>query len=91
MHKPAECLPQAAGAVRLHRGDTLWVLPEGQAMPPTSQAPGDGPPPARVSCTLPDALRQAEPGHRIWFDDGRLGGVIEAAVITRDAMGRPFR
>jgi pyruvate kinase len=31
---------------------------------------------ARVPCTLPQVLVQLKVGERIWFDDGRIGGLI---------------
>ena len=34
--------------------------------------------PARVPCTLPEAFLNAKAGERIWFDDGRLGGVVSS-------------
>ena len=33
--------------------------------------------PARIGCTAPEIFEDAEPGQPIWFDDGKLGGVIE--------------
>jgi pyruvate kinase len=35
--------------------------------------------PARISCTLPEVFTMVRPGERIWFDDGRIGGVIRRA------------
>lgn len=35
--------------------------------------------PARISCTLPEALEYVRPGERIWFDDGKIGGVVKSA------------
>ena len=35
--------------------------------------------PARVSCTLPEALEFVKVGERIWFDDGKIGGVVKSA------------
>jgi pyruvate kinase len=32
--------------------------------------------PARVHCTLAAAFEAAEPGHRVWFDDGKIGGIV---------------
>jgi pyruvate kinase len=32
-----------------------------------------------IGCTLPEALEQARVGDRIWFDDGKVGGVVVAA------------
>lgn len=35
--------------------------------------------PAMISCTLPEVFAQVRRGERIWFDDGRIGGVIRRA------------
>jgi pyruvate kinase len=32
--------------------------------------------PAHVPCTLPEVFSQVKAGERIWFDDGRIGGII---------------
>jgi pyruvate kinase len=32
----------------------------------------------RIACTLPKVLDQVRVGERVWFDDGRIGGVIRA-------------
>jgi pyruvate kinase len=34
--------------------------------------------PATVPCNLPQVLDFVRPGERIWFDDGRIGGVVRA-------------
>jgi pyruvate kinase len=34
--------------------------------------------PASISCTLPTIFADVRPGEPIWFDDGKIGGVIEA-------------
>ncbi len=31
-----------------------------------------------TSCTIPEVLDQVRTGERVWFDDGKLGGVVEA-------------
>ena len=33
--------------------------------------------PAHIGCTEPAVFRFLEPGHTIWIDDGRIGGLIE--------------
>jgi pyruvate kinase len=35
---------------------------------------------AQISCTLPQIINQARVGERIWFDDGRIGGVIQRVL-----------
>jgi len=34
--------------------------------------------PAQVHCTLAAAFECARPGHAVWFDDGKIGGVVAA-------------
>jgi pyruvate kinase len=57
----------------LEPGDRL-VLTRGDATPATIEGL------ARVGCTLPQVLDGAQPGHRVWFDDGTLGGTVERLV-----------
>jgi pyruvate kinase len=33
--------------------------------------------PASIGCTLPEAFEHVKAGESIWFDDGRIGGVVE--------------
>ena len=42
--------------------------------------------PAQIGCSLPEVFRDARPGERIFFDDGKIGGVIRA--IRRDQDGQ---
>jgi pyruvate kinase len=39
--------------------------------------------PATIACTLPEVLSQVREGERIWFDDGRIGGVVRRAASHR--------
>jgi pyruvate kinase len=39
--------------------------------------------PASIACTLPEALAQVRKGERIWFDDGRIGGIVRRQVAGR--------
>jgi pyruvate kinase len=41
--------------------------------------------PAQIGCSLPEVFRDARPGERIFFDDGKIGGVVRA--IRRDEEG----
>ncbi|HEY9237736.1 MAG TPA: pyruvate kinase, partial [Burkholderiaceae bacterium] len=72
-------LPPAVGRVHLRRGDTLLVTPDGlgrDAVPATKRRRAQ---PATIPCTLPEVFGQVRRGQRIWFDDGRIGGVIRNA------------
>jgi pyruvate kinase len=75
---PVHDLPQAPGEIALNRGDTLLLLREGLGY---AAGAGEGKSRstrhARIACTLPQALDQARAGERIWFDDGRIGGVVQ--------------
>ncbi|MCH8488146.1 MAG: pyruvate kinase [Candidatus Cyclonatronum sp.] len=50
-------------------------------------------PDVRIGCTLPEAFRNALPGAPVWFDDGKIGGIIEtvseAGVQVRIRQARP--
>ncbi|MBK7052520.1 MAG: pyruvate kinase [Rhodoferax sp.] len=66
------------GLLHLHRGDALY-LTRGQLEPLPPGKPDeetDVRAPARIACTLPQVIDQVNPGERIWFDDGRIGGLI---------------
>ena len=63
--------------ISLKKGDTLLLT--------ESQAPGRGAvcdsagnvlQLATVPCTLPEVFADLKPGEQIWFDDGKIGGVI---------------
>jgi pyruvate kinase len=69
-------LPTGAGRIPLRRGDTLRLTPDGIGHPASQGSGTRRALPASVSCTLPDVLRQVRNGERVWFDDGRIGGVI---------------
>ena len=66
------------GALRLKPGDRLH-LSRDQPGTLANREEVDSDPAfasARVTCTLPQVLDQVKVGERIWFDDGRIGGVI---------------
>lgn len=49
---------------------------------------------ATTSCNMPEILEDVRPGEQIWFDDGKIGGVIKSAgsaevaiEITQAAIG----
>ncbi len=49
-------------------------------------AKGRRPQPATIACTLPAALAHVRKGERIWFDDGRIGGVVLRSGAKRLAI-----
>lgn len=39
--------------------------------------------PATIGCTLPEVCDDVRPGESIWFDDGKIGGVVETVEQQR--------
>lgn len=72
-------LPPAVGRVHLRRGDTLLVTPDGLGRDAVPAADRRRTKPAMIPCTLPEVFGQVRRGERIWFDDGRIGGVVRRA------------
>jgi pyruvate kinase len=73
-------LPPVELSWRLRPGDVVTLTAD------LTPAPSDGVPAGdhrcfTVGCTLPGALVGVRPGHRVWFDDGRIGGRV---VAVRD-------
>lgn len=73
-----EGLPARSPSIRLRVGDRLRIRsdrtePVPRAPERTEQAAFAG----VISCTLPQALSTVRAGHRIWFDDGKIGSVVE--------------
>jgi pyruvate kinase len=70
-------LPRRAAALLMARGDVLRLM-RSEDLPAAGRAGR----PRRlhsIGCTLPEVFSQVKKGERIWFDDGRIGGVIRAA------------
>lgn len=71
-------LPSRDGVLMLQKGDLLIVSRDLQpGHPATHDSAGAVLTPTTIGCTLPEAFELARPGEPIWFDDGRIGGVIE--------------
>ena len=73
---PVLGVPAVENALRLHKGDMLVLTRQGLGRPAKLDAQGRVVRPASIPCTLPEVLAQVRPGERVWFDDGRIGGVI---------------
>ncbi len=58
---------------RLGDGDVLRLTRD------CSPAPVDGDSP-RIGCTLPEVFDHIEVGHRVFFDDGKIGGAVQSVV-----------
>jgi pyruvate kinase len=69
-------LPAPEGRLNLRRGDTLRVVRHGHGHAASDGSAGKRVAVATVACTLPEALQAVRKGERIWFDDGRIGGIV---------------
>ena len=76
-------LPALDQPILLKVGDTLILsndLPLGRA----PEVNGDGRlvRSARINCTIPEILSDIKVGERIWFDDGKIGGVVKEVAAS---------
>lgn len=76
--------PPRPGFVLLNRGDSLIVTAQPGPEESTIQNPqGNTLACPAISCTMPEIVSQVRPGETIWFDDGKIGGVIEQVEQDR--------
>ncbi len=77
-------LPPSENRIFLRPGDLLILYraltPGG---PPTYDHMGKMLSPASIGCTIPEVFEDVRSGEPIWFDDGKIGGVIEKVEHTR--------
>lgn len=69
-------LPCSEGSLQLMRGGVLRLTRDANHMPVFKSKKKQQHPVPAVACTLPEIFRNVCVGERIWFDDGRIGGVI---------------
>ncbi|HTO46389.1 MAG TPA: pyruvate kinase [Burkholderiales bacterium] len=77
-------LPPLENAIPLERGDLVIVtrdLEPGRLA--TRDAAGRPLAPASIGCTIPEVFDDVQAGDAIWFDDGRIGGVVERVEPAR--------
>ncbi len=83
---PATSAPDAAGAVdaarvgtlvpteashRVQWGDEVVLVPSLEPAPTSADGGRHV-----IGCTLPEVFEAVAPGHRVWFDDGKIGGHV---------------
>ncbi len=73
-------LPKKTQVLLLKPGDTLLLT---RSMEPGKPAKIDKQnrmvSPARIGVTLPEFFDHVKPGEPVWFDDGKIGGIIRSA------------
>jgi pyruvate kinase len=77
-------LPPAEGAITLKQGDP-FILTRGlePGRPATHDRAGHVLTPALIGCTNPEVFDDVRSGESIWFDDAKIGGVVEQVESRR--------
>lgn len=76
--------PEIVLPLTLHNGDKLLLIPEAQLGGPSHLDPrGVVLKYASIPCTLAAAFTATRPGQPIWFNDGKIGGVILSVEPSR--------
>jgi len=73
-------IPLRPAELHLDRGDVLRLTGESSATSSERRAGKTRKHNFEIGCTLPDIFAQVRKGERVWFDDGRVGGVVRAAT-----------
>ncbi len=73
-------LPRRAQGIMLRKGDFILLTGE-PIVGKNASVDSDGRTlsPATVSCTLPEVFPMVRVGEKIWFDDGKIGGIVKEA------------
>tara|TARA_R110002095_G_C4251835_1_gene240259 strand:- start:27845 stop:29749 length:1905 start_codon:yes stop_codon:yes gene_type:complete len=77
-------IPATENYLTLYQGDQLIVTRNLElGRPATHDSAGQVLTPSQIGCTIPDVFNDVRAGQSIWFDDGKIGGVIEKVESTR--------
>ncbi|EOM74740.1 pyruvate kinase [Rhodococcus rhodnii] len=74
-------LPATEQALRINRGDSMVLTASQVPTKPTTDGRH------RIGCTLPEAFGAVHEGHRVLFDDGKIGGVVTSASAEEIHVG----
>jgi pyruvate kinase len=80
-----EDLPRREQGILLRKGDFLRLTSE-PIVGKSASIDSDGRTlsPATISCTLPEIFSMVRAGEKIWFDDGKIGGIVRE--VEPDAL-----
>ncbi|MBK1646188.1 pyruvate kinase [Thiocapsa imhoffii] len=71
-------IPEVVNPISLLPGDILILTRHNEpGMGAERDASGRIVAPAQIHCTLDAAFEQVAHGHRVWFDDGKIGGLVQ--------------
>lgn len=77
-------LPSGQTTISLKQGDRLILTRDLKpGRPATYDSNGQVLTPAIIGCTIPEVLDDVRAGEAIWFDDGKIGGVIDEVEPSR--------
>lgn len=77
-------LANCENAILLRQGDLLIVTRDiNKGFPSSHDSAGQVLTPATIGCTIPEVFDDVRSGDPIWFDDGRIGGIVEKMESTR--------
>ena len=72
-----DAVPENIEPLLLRCGDTLMLTRDTViGRPALTDKRGRAVSPASIGCTLPEVFSSVKPGDRIWFDDGKIGGIV---------------
>jgi pyruvate kinase len=81
---PIGTLPGSDSALSLQLGDLLVVTRDlAPGRPATRDSAGLVLTPPTVGCTIPEVFDDVRAGETIWFDDGKIGAVVEQVEADR--------
>jgi pyruvate kinase len=76
---PQQTSDRKGDYLRLGIGDRLLLTRDTDETSSSADEPY-----ARIGCSLPEAFTVTRRGHRVWLDDGKLGGVVES--VDQDSI-----
>ncbi|MBU1395592.1 MAG: pyruvate kinase [Gammaproteobacteria bacterium] len=77
-------LPPGENSLTLQKGDLLILTRDLKPGRPASyDSAGKILTPAVIGCTIPEVFDDVRAGQSIWFDDGKIGGVVEKVEQTQ--------
>jgi pyruvate kinase len=81
---PVGELPRIENALALQQGDVLILTHDLKpGRPATYDSSGQMLTPASIGCTIPEVFEDVRSGEAIWFDDGKIGGIVEKVEAGR--------
>ena len=67
--------------ISLSQGDLLTLTPDlTPGRPAEYNDSGNQVSPAAIGCTIPEIMDDVEAGDPVWFDDGKIGGIVEGRI-----------